>query len=457
MFNRKTDNLLTLVKIALLSLWIFSAPTNLFYKILPNFGFVGGLQIDYLIPKLYFSDLVGLVMVGVWGLPVLVTVVVSLLDKKKKSRHPTPKFPNNLSTFAFIILFASFVTSIFFTPYPIASFWFLFSLCIHLGSFFVATRWWKETGTHTIRQFLIGVLALTMLFQSGLGLFQFTYQRELLGFGFWGEPTLRRDIGLSKGSFAWADQLVGTQLGLRILPYGTTPHPNVLAGFLVLGILVIISSWEKNQWNSAEKGFLALCVGGAIFTALLTNSMSAWLTFGIGICFLALREKCGEYALNRYLKKYGLVLIFLASILVPILINAANTFTSNESTSLSRRNFLNRSALNSVMKHPIVGVGLNQFTVQIALGSPNPTETTAFLQPAHHLFLLFIAENGVLGVLLLTAFYKLFAEKYIQQNVGLLIILLPIFTLDHYFYSLVSGQLILLIGLCFWNWDVKQK
>src|SRR5690606_28662361 len=74
-------SLLFFFQCVLLALWIFTIPTNLFWKMLPNFGFVGGLQIDYLIPKLYLSDLVSIGLICVWVLEQLFKKEAGIFSK----------------------------------------------------------------------------------------------------------------------------------------------------------------------------------------------------------------------------------------------------------------------------------------------------------------------------------------------------------------------------------------
>ena len=77
----------------LFGLIIFLIPSNLFFKVLESSAYVNGLLIDYLIPKLYLSDLVIFALFSWWVIDHQKTILkkfkktikkVVLLSKKNK-------------------------------------------------------------------------------------------------------------------------------------------------------------------------------------------------------------------------------------------------------------------------------------------------------------------------------------------------------------------------------------
>ncbi|MEO8581639.1 MAG: hypothetical protein ABI425_03580 [Patescibacteria group bacterium] len=453
-----------ITQLLLVCVWIFTAPTNLFWKILPNFGFVSGLQIDYLIPKLYLSDIVGLAIVGTWFWQVWQEKV---LGRKFKNFQLTKAVLSKISLLLipYNLLFTTccslFIVYQFFTPLPITAFWFLASLLLHGTTLLVVMSWVHQNRSLFFQKMLISVLTLTIVFQATLGMYQFVQQRQLVGFLLWGEPQLTRDLGLSKGNFASMDQVTGSHLGLRILPYGTTPHPNVLAGFLAIGILILLRFMLKISMNPLEKVLIGLGIGIGAMTLALTLSLSALLTLLIGILmigydsqfkFLKIKNiTLNKQFINVWQKKSKLILLGIL-ILTPFGLHGLNTLTHHNAPSLFRRDFLNQAAVKLFIKQPVFGVGLNQFTVAIAKGPQNQKETVSFVQPAHYITLLFPTENGLLGIGILFLLYRSLCKTF-PSSLSVLgkhvWVILPIICLDHYFYTLTVGHSIFALGLFF--------
>src|SRR5260221_404184 len=87
---------------------IFLIPSNLFLKFLVDSAYVNGLLVDYLLPKLYVSDLPILLMLGIW-----------LFELVKKRAKFSAKF------LPLILLLAMFGALQFLTAKPFAAIWFL--------------------------------------------------------------------------------------------------------------------------------------------------------------------------------------------------------------------------------------------------------------------------------------------------------------------------------------------
>ena len=184
-----------------------------------------------------------------------------------------------------------------------------------------------------------------------------------------------------------------------------------------------------------------------LLTLFLTLSISAWLSFILGLILLSKRFK-------KLLSNKKIVFLIAAIFfLVPLLLGIWNLKLGiSSATSLSRRVFLNQAGVKMWLQHPIFGIGLNQFTAELENIQPS-TEVVSFVQPAHHVGILFLAENGTLGVLLV---FFLLRNAYLRSlpitNYQLLItifLLLPLLTLDHYLYTLIQGWWLAIIALLF--------
>jgi hypothetical protein len=403
----------------LFGLVIFLVPTNLFLKFFESSAFVNGLQIDYLIPKLYVIDLV-----------IFFSLIFWLFENKNKLIKKTKHFKINLKNFIKDNKFGSFLLASIIirqinSYHPISSWWYLIKLFeISLFGLLIYHKRKLLTPMWVMLSFLP-----TILFQSIVGLFQLFNQTPVFGYLFLGEANLNKQTGLAK------QVINGVE---RILPYGTTTHPNVLGGFLSISILMLIGILlipKLNQKKYHQQPFVYGSIGIAIITLGLTFSLSAWLTFliGISLFFIKLSDKG------------ALILSILIIILSPFLIYSLSII--NNDTSIFRRNYLNLTAVNMLSDHLLWGVGLNNFTAQVEQYSPT-REVVRFTQPSHNSLLLILSETGLIGlslfVYLIRRGWKILKEN--QQWSKYLLLLLPILTLDHY---LVTNTSMLLMGLLF--------
>jgi len=453
-------------QLVLLSAVIFCIPSNLFYQLLPNYGYVGGLQVDYLIPKLYLVDLLILgilgsqmITVAFAGQPVSIFARREIVTWFKKQLTPTTLL---LATCYLLLL-----TRQLFTPFPISAVWFLLQTTLRIGfGGWLVGRFQKHNSQpyrptalkpswlHEIFDILYSTLylplLLTLIFQSALGLYQFLTQRTLLGFWFLGEPTLHSQPGLATSDFHWLDGLIGTSFGLRILPYGTTPHPNVLAGFLVVGTLLLfqflifnfkVLFQARSSWQLLKILGLLLITCFVLLCLFLTQSVSAWLSLLIGLGYLSAKKVFLRYQPAVFIS------FILAILIMPIFLSILSSRYSQLAT-LTRRNELNIAALKMIWARPVAGVGMNQFAAVLE-EVHTQNEVVRFIQPAHHTVLLFVAENGVLGVLIVMIFMRSTKNTAFFSVLLSGLILLPIIGLDHYLYSLPQGQLLSVLLLCF--------
>jgi O-antigen ligase len=386
---------------------VFLIPSNLFLRLNTSSAYVNGLLVDYLIPKLYLSDIFILILLLLWLIKVI-------NNKKKLVLKSSQLYPLS-------ILVSLIVVRQIFTPYPLAAAWYLFKL-IEIG----LLVWFLSTHKKLLKKSIIYfTLIFTILFQSSLALWQFLTQRSLLGFTFFGEPNLSNSIGLVKDIW-WNTG--------RVLPYATTAHPNILGGVLAifnLTLIKLVLSTEK-KWL---KVLTSLTIILATLVIVLTQSISAILTLIIG-SILITRKKI-DFTMSLFCGT-----IFF--ILTPLLIGLAAAHLKNDD-SLTRRAYLQTAALNITLDKPILGSGLNQFTARVEEYSDNQ-EIVRFVQPVHHVGLLWLTETGLLGILLIWALNK---KLRIKKIVLPLLILLPIATLDHYLLTQQTGLLLFIFATLF--------
>ncbi|MEO8610447.1 MAG: O-antigen ligase family protein [Chloroflexota bacterium] len=242
---------------------------------------------------------------------------------------------------------------------------------------------------------IIKVLIVGMIVSSAIAGWQVARQGPV-NLGFLGEFNINPDnSGVSIVQ-------VGAVRWLR--PYGLLPHPNILAGYLTIGLLCcvvgILSERRRIRWIS-----IAVFLFG-LWALMLTFSRSAWIGFAAGgfalLPYLWSRLKMRHLRLT--LIAFGISVIVAGSLFVvlykPFL--AARTGEGDESVelrSISDRVVYNEMAYRAIAYSPIVGVGMSNFPW---IASYYLSLTTFDLrgQPVHQILLSAWSELGVVGYVL---------------------------------------------------------
>lgn len=234
------------------------------------------------------------------------------------------------------------------------------------------------------------VLGLSAVFQSIVAILQF-FNQSSIGLQFLGEPSFNIFTTGVARTFA------GDLFFLRV--FGTMPHANILAGFLILGFLALIFTYLKE--NKVLNKALS---GGGIFVVLsalvFTFSRSGWIIALISvIAFLIL-------VLMRDKKKAGETFVVVAasvlflSLTLGWLIYPRAGFEAGE-VSVAHRIAYNQMGLEIIKDNPS-GVGIGNFTNHSDFSGLYPQYGFTLLfnkQPVHNLYLLIASELGIHGLL----------------------------------------------------------
>lgn len=398
----------------LLALILFLLPTNLFLKYVSEDSYVHGILVDYFIPKLYIVDIALILLL----LPWIVQHIRNLTQQKIQSYL----LPIGVGTFFFLRSLLS--------QHPLSSLWFFLSLALTILFFFWAIHYKDLFKTPIIRF----SLALTILFQSLMGIYQFATQHAVGGYLFFGEPSFEI-ISLAKTEFLGV---------IRVLPYGTLPHPNVLAGILVFYILLLIRLRKKTVGTHTAFFFISILLG--CITLILTQSITAIFTLSASVIFFCLQK-------TKKIHFNAPHILFLTIVTYTIITIAIQSIPTNAQyhPSLYRREQLQSIAVSVFTHNPFFGIGINQFPayVQQFGGVIAPIQ---FLQPVHNIPLLILAEIGIVGTLFIFLFvYSEHKKYFINLKIFVLFIFPFIFiiSLDHYLYTLHQGQLLTAIIFAF--------
>jgi len=245
--------------------------------------------------------------------------------------------------------------------------------------------------------------------------------------------------------------------------YGGLDHPNMLGGVLAVGILLIVFLFLDNK-NSELKIKYKKAIFYSLFfifiTALFfTFSRGAWLAVLAGGFFMLI-----SFVIKRDLQsqKEMLIAILLSSILIGVLFFQYNELVITRLGDNSRLEIKSRiervasynEALQIIKKYPLIGVGLGNYT--LALSREIPNQESFYYQPTHNVFLLVFAETGIIGLLffvgLIIIMFVRLLRRCASRNdmmVAIIIVLIVIMSLDHWFFSLHFGVLFfwLVLGL----------
>ena len=212
--------------------------------------------------------------------------------------------------------------------------------------------------------------------------------------------------------------VVETMDGRWLRAYGSFPHPNMLGGWLVLGLVVIIRKIQETRYKQIQISNIQLLFLYASFIVILfgllaTFSRSAWLAFGVFTIFWFIKEmsKChsGLDPESRSKNKnwipafagmtliVAVVSIFIAIFPQPFLTRLNNT-SRLEYKSTSERQASLSEGWQIIKKHPLLGVGVGNYGLAVHRDIDS-TQPAYYYQPVHNVFLLIWAELGLIGLL----------------------------------------------------------
>ncbi len=487
----------TKIESVLLALLFLFLPTQLTKHFWPQFSLVTGIRVDYLSPTIYVTDiLIGLLFV-VWLLKLVIArneaipTRKSLLVQKyrllRSARNDRWKY-----IFGFLALFFLSVNIISAERIGLSLYYLIKLFEFSFLAFYIAQNIQSTFNLATMAL----LFAISSFFQSLLALLQYFQQGSLNGWLYYvGE---RMFSGATPG-IANAD--INGELILR--PYGTFPHPNVLAGYLLIGVIIIASFLIPRS-----QGFIKYF---GIFTIIMSSiaillSLSR-VVIGLGVLLVvgliiykivkrlviarneAISTKKGlpmqKYRLLRSFrndkkKKIGIglliagaldLILFIGGLAFLQTVGSRFLQTSFFEEAFTQRSELIDSALILIRTNPLVGVGLGHFIPSL---SPlqEPLSLGLYLQPVHNIFLLIAAETGLIGLGIFLLFLGLTYSTLIK-NISLspllrfeflifsllLSIILILGLFDHYFLTLQQGQLLfaVILGLSWAKLTLNPK
>lgn len=446
----------------LVSLIIFTIPFNLFFKWESDSAFLRGIKIDYLLPKMYLQDIL-LLCLGTYllysnrhHLAFHIKQKISRL-KIARMRHSKAhtfstrltnlahSLTNNLTPILFmsLVLIVGIRTIVTQQASSYAGF-------LQLASAADLTYYlYKRFSWQRLLKLVWAPLVATAVMQSTIGIYQYIFQKSLFGYTLFGEIDLSLPGAIARESFFGV---------LRVLPYGTLPHPNVLAGLLGVASNILLLEIQCNRQTRNSIVLKYLVLGLLLFTILLSRS---WLAiFGLVLVF-AVRYLSSKFSVRMLFSLY--IIVSVAYLLLPKWFSYQSIMETGN-YSLIRRVQLNQAGFSVLKDHYWFGTGLNQ-----SLKPMHKTYTMVspadFIQPIHSIYLLWLVETGVIGASLTALLIASLSKRSLdrqhlvnsthsaspQLHGGLwLIPLLFIAWLgifDHYIVTIRQGQLLAALAI----------
>lgn len=409
---------------------------------------------------------------SLYGTEILLVVILILALVYKLLNHDWEITFLNFKILDFYILLLALLivcaVSIFFSPDQNASWYYLLKMLEGLGLLCLIINF-KFSYLN-----LAGALVLSGSVQGGFAIIQFFSQRV------WASKWL----GLAEQ----LPQILGVSVvetnGDRLLrAYGSLPHPNVLAGFLVISFLLLVVTLilARHQW---EKILLWICAPIILGGLFFTFSKSAFLALSIAFVFVAIF--IGFSKDKQALKKLGglvLVMLVLFSFLGiiyrgPLLTRMSGQDRLEIKSQQERTQYLNQ-AKDLIVNNWLTGVGLGNYTLALYNNDLSKFPSYTY-QPVHNVYILVAAELGIFGfivliLLIIEAFRRIWTYKIDEQisllkvfglfkfsdihefyrkkyfwflgYTAILIAILVLMAFDHYFWTLYFGIMLWWLGL----------
>jgi O-antigen ligase len=266
--------------------------------------------------------------------------------------------------------------------------------------------------------------------------------------------------------------VVQTATARVLRAYGGFPHPNILGGWMAVGLVTSawltltlnpsptnagegdmkspfrlsrLTRWEKGVWGIEGLFTLAL---------FYSFSRSAWIAAGLGLAVLVLFSVRDR---RRWLPPIG-VIVTLSLVLTGLHWNLVSTRTNVadlarlEQRSVDARKQSLIDGVRIFQSRPFFGTGPNA-ELPVLAQLDGKTVATAPLEPPHLAWLLMLDNLGIVGVLITTGLALLFLRRALDRwarvqvgpralAVSIVTVVFVLSLFDHYIWSLWSGQVL---------------
>lgn len=286
-----------------------------------------------------------------------------------------------------------------------------------------------------------------------------------------------------------------------IRAYGLFPHPNILAGFLVISIILTLLYLklfhvEQNNKEIVPRGTISNLFGIYLFAKkklisgnsfikillaieslgfILTLSKSAILGLVIALSYIywkiiVPRGTIKDLRIKKlfHVEQLRISIPALLILLVSLFLILKPNFNFFFIQSLNERTLYLNVSRGTILENPILGIGIGQFVIRMQNFSSTILQNWQY-QPVHNVFLLIWSELGLIGLALFIWLLKImfhvehFPYSFVPRGImekdrksvrivliyfkGILLGLLFIMIFDHYLWDIQQGEIILWIIL----------
>jgi len=396
----------------ILQLLVFLAPSQLAKHFWPSWSFIFGIRVDYLSPSIFLTDVLVFFLFLFWFLN----------RQQRKKEFLLPRDRIWFLSFCFLVLlnlvFSTNFLNSFLSWLKVLEFVFILYYLVRVNKLSFSDWFLKPA-------------SWSLIFFGFLAVIQFFRGESIGSFFYWlGERNL------SKASFGIALTSLFGRSFLRA--YSTFPHPNVLAGFFAVSLILIFGTPVKKPfWIYFKRITLAF----GFFVFCLSFSGNAFLSLFLAILLVSWKRYFQQKKVIFVL--VGVVFLFSLSLLCfkPGLEQRVSL-----GESVQDRIKLIFSAAQVFSRSPLVGVGLNNFIPQ-SIYNPGGGNFNYQLQPVHNIYLLVLTELGLVGFLFFYLFWVKVLEKTILNGrkwclLALLFVIISGMS-DHYWLTLTQSRFIL--------------
>ena len=407
---------------------ILFLPTQLGFHFWPSFSYVYGLRIDYLSPTVYLTDVLIVLL--------FLTFLLRFFLSKQKIKFIWLK-----KNAWFLVFIFSLIGGVLISRSPLARAYGLakFAEFIFFGAYSISV--FKDK---ILFKKIIILLSIGVIFEGLLAIAQF-FNSGSLGsiLYFFGERAFNGQTpGIANASLAG-------QLILR--PYATFPHPNVLAAFLLISLLFCFFIFTR-ALSIKEKIFFTTAIIIGSLSLVLTMSRVSLVVYLLLVIFLI-------FAKHQRKLVIFLIIIFIIIFLSPIKFRFFDLNLND--TAVIQRQELTVSSLLMVKDNFFLGVGINNFLGNLPFYKN--MSSGFYLQPVHNIYLLVLAQTGIIGLIFFFWFLKktfsFLLKKKSKIFILKILLLMSFLTLglfDHYFLTLQQGQMLFALIFGFLWTDINS-
>ena len=270
-------------------------------------------------------------------------------------------------------------------------------------------------------------------------------------------------------SLDWPGDLIPSMSGASVVQltdgtrwlraYGTFPHPNLLGGWTVVLLALLLTAIFTSPRG---RSLMILLFNAGLALLALTFSRAAWLGLGASASVLLLHSR-------RLDRKKLLVLFFSAMLCLALLFlplrslaaaRLAEPQVQTERVSSYTRLWLVQRTWEIIQQRPVAGVGIGSYSLALSQHVAKFYD----IEPVHNLPLLVWSELGIFGLLALAGLALVILIGAINARrplaVGLsaaLVGLLAISLFDHYLWTLAPGRVLFGALLGLWAGQVENE